>query len=390
MSFQERLRDLKKYDFEPKKKLDIGKKAVLCIGNFPKPFNSTTDAIGGAERVFLHSINLLTRTGFKVFVEIPSFIKKEEAEFDPANSDIIYIHNYEMIKDLPHLHRLLLNKNTMLEDVVLVYSFRIEESQYIKIKRYRNIYNKARFINHLHDFNPGFGFTPLFDKVIVPSKSYYNTCIEMDMSKKLKNQLVSIYNPLEIDMEKMNIWKKNIARDKFKIVCTSGKIIKNTVEKIAAQLYDIDKRFYIECYMPFWNDWQSAKSSSPNIYWGERNKKEKNIDSGKKNRDELLKTMVSSLCIIYPSHSSETYGYVFPESQLCGVPIITNDVKNSTTKEHLTDWQILPGNASADKFVEKILELHFGKVDVSKILKNVGKYHDMDEQIDNKWLSVII
>ena len=47
------------------------RKVALFTGCFPKPFNSTTDAIGGSERTFLHSMNLVTNKGYKVFVEMP-------------------------------------------------------------------------------------------------------------------------------------------------------------------------------------------------------------------------------------------------------------------------------------------------------------------------------
>ena len=139
------------------------RKIALFTGSFPKPFNSTTDAIGGSERTFLHSMNLLTNNGYKVFVEmpppspahenIPGFFSKTEAAEDPNNPDIVYIHNYEMLKGLPHLHRFLLNKYTTIDDVSLVYCCRIEESQYKKIESYRNIYKNAKFINHLEELN---------------------------------------------------------------------------------------------------------------------------------------------------------------------------------------------------------------------------------------------
>lgn len=372
---------------------------ALFIGSFPKPFNSTTDAIGGSERTFLHSMNLLTKNGYKVFVElpppspahenIPGYFKKAEAEVDPNNPNIIYIHNYEMLNDLPHLHRFLLNKDNHIDDVSLVYCCRIEESYYDKIKSYKNIYHTAKFINHLEDFCPGFGFTPLFDKVIVPSKTYFNVCIEKDDSNKLNNQLIYIPNPLDIDLEKIETIKNNVTKDKFKIVCTSGKIIKDIVEKIATKLYNIDKGFYIECYMPTWNDYQNGRDNIPNIYWGERDETNTDINSGKKNRDELFEIMTSSLCILYPSNTPETYGNVFPESQLCGIPTITNDVKNSTTREHLTDWQILENYNDVDGFVNKILQLHNNTVDLSQILHNKDNYKNQDKKYDEAILSII-
>ena len=183
-----------------------------------------------------------------------------------------------------------------------------------------------------------------------------------------------IANPLDIDLKKIETIKYNVTKDKFKIVCTSGKIIKSIVEKIATKLYNVDKRFYIECYMPAWNYYKDGRDNTPNIYWGERDKTNNDINSGKKNRDELFKIMSSSLCILYPSDTPETYGNVFPESQLFGIPTITNDVKNSTTREHLTEWQILENNNDVDGFVDKILQLHNNTIDLSQILRNKDIY----------------
>lgn len=155
-----------------------------------------------------------------------------------------------------------------------------------------------------------------------------------------------VYNPFREPIE----WyesRRLKAMTPFDIM-VSGKPHHATLKTIAARLYEIDKRFQMHICASKWRT-DANKGTIRNALY-----------HGNLKREEFWAIFASCFVQLNPTESIETFGYSFAESNMLGIPVVTNHLPDSTAEEFLNHSSfntILP-DLRADAFVDAIVSLH--------------------------------
>lgn len=236
--------------------------------------------------------------------------------------------------------------------------------------RYRRLYPSSKIVCWIKDDNTVtnglLGSSPPLDHAFIVSKSAAKK--SMRLFGTPSERLHVIYNPFRENTEWYDDLRKKSRINTFDMIA-SGKPDHKTLRGIMKRLIRRDSRFKLHICAAKWRR-DANNGDVPNtIYHG-------NIPHTK-----VIQLISTSFVQINPTKSIETFGYSFAESNVLGVPVITNHVHDSTPEEMLRHWNrniVLP-SLDVWPFVESILKLHSHRRNFSD---NVTQHWPLKDQMN--------
>ena len=215
--------------------------------------------------------------------------------------------------------------------------------------KYKQFYPKSKIVCWIKDDNTvtdGLVGSPAFlDAAFIVSKSAAKK--SMRVFGTPPGKLHVIYNPFRENTDWYDQLRKHANVNVFHIIAT-GKPDHKTLRSIMKRLVRADSRFKVHLCAAKWRRDASSGNIPNAIYHG-------NIEHTK-----VLKLLSTCFVQVNPTKSVETFGYSFAESNVLGIPVVSNHVRDSTTEEMLSHWNenvILP-NLDVRNFVKSILNIH--------------------------------
>ena len=218
------------------------------------------------------------------------------------------------------------------------------------VRRYRQFYPKSKIVCWIKDDNTvtdGLVGSPSpLDAAFIVSKSAAKK--SMRLFGTPPGKLHVIYNPFRENTDWYDFLRKHAKINAFHIMA-SGKPDHKILRSIMKRLVRLDSRFRIHLCAAKWRHDEESSGSIPNAVY-----------HGNLQHTKVLKLLSSCFVQLNPTKSIETLGYSFAESNVLGIPVVSNRVRDSTTDEMLSHWNenvILP-NLDVRHFVRSVLNIH--------------------------------